>query len=305
MRRATRPLQASSQAELQEEADYLRVSLADLDRELASGDLDGADFEVLRARYSERAASVEDALERLGAEAAESTAAGHVSRRPGADLSKAEASEAPGAGSEHPARSSGGGPKAWLATRRHRMLFGWSAAASFALAATLVGLSLAGVAPFASSSPATLSVSSEIRIELAEAGVLASNKELVQAVAVYDRVLELDPEQPEALADGGWLVRLAGLSSKSSQVISGGDAEIAAAVKVAPGYALARAYDGVALFEDDHSATAAVGQFRAMLADGPTSTLVGSVRSVALEAYGAAGVALPAALEASGSAATG
>jgi hypothetical protein len=305
VRRATRLPQASSEAELLDEADYLRVSLADLDREHASGELDGADYEALWARYSERVASVEDALERLSAAPAQPTAARHVVRRPGADLSGAVEVGAPPAGVEQAAMSSRGGAKRWLATRRHRMVFGWSAAGCFAVAATLVGLSLAGVAPFASSPPATLSVSSEIRIELAEAGVLASNKELVQAVAVYDRVLELDPEQPEALADGGWLVRLAGLSSKSSQVISGGDAEIAAAVKVAPGYALARAYDGVALFEDDHSATAAVGQFGAMLADKPTSTLVESVRSVALEAYGAAGVAVPATLGASPSAATG
>ena len=175
------------------------------------------------------------------------------------------------------------------------MAVGYSAAACFAVAATLVGLSLGGVAPFASAPPTTLSVAEQIRIELAEASVLASNKNLVQAIAVYDRVLELDPEQPEALANSGWLARLAGLSSKNQQVIVGGDAEIASAVQVAPAYALARAYDGVALYEDDHSAAQAVGQFRAMLADKPSSTLVQSVATTAVKAFDADGVAVPAA----------
>jgi tetratricopeptide (TPR) repeat protein len=143
-----------------------------------------------------------------------------------------------------------------------------------------------------------LSLNDQIRIELGEAGVLASNKELVQAVAVYDRVLELDPEQPEALANGGWLARLAGLSSKSQRVVIGADAEIAAAVKVAPSYALARAYDGVALYQDAHAAPAAVRQFRAMLADKPSTTVVDSVRTTALAAYHSAAMPVPAALAA-------
>jgi hypothetical protein len=166
------------------------------------------------------------------------------------------------------------------------------------LAGTLVGLGLAGVAPFTRSPAPTLTVAAQIQTELAEASVLASNHEIVQAVVVYDKVLELDPSQPEALADGGWLVRLAGLSSKKASLVSGGDREITAAVKVAPGYALARAYDGVALYEDSHSPSGAVREFTAMLADHPSGTLVKSVRSTALAAYRAAGLAAPPALTA-------
>jgi tetratricopeptide (TPR) repeat protein len=269
MSRSTKPAPGTRE-ELLDEAEYVRKSLDDLDREHAAGELDGADYEALRARYEERSATIEVALVELDAAVPDETDATGTptrARRPGA--------------------------KGWLATRRHRMVFGWSAAGCFALAGVLVGLSLAGVAPFASAPPTTLTVAARIRIELAEAGVLASNKQFVQAVAVYDRVLELDPDQPEALANGGWLVRLAGISAKSARVIAGGDAEIAAAVDAAPAYPLARAYDGVALYEDAHKAQAAAAQFEALLADHPSATLLGSVRSTARAAYHAAKLPVP------------
>jgi len=271
----TRPARGTREG-LLDEAEHVRLSLEDLDREQAAGDLEEADYENLRARYEERAAIIKAVLEQPVAPGAGKLAAGV---------------QAAGARRQ--------GARRWLATRRHQMVIGWSAAGCFALAGTLVGLSLAGVAPFASAPPTTLSAAEEIRIELGEAGVLASTKQLVQAVAVYDRVLELDPAQPEALADGGWLVRLAGLSQKSARVVSGGDAEIAAAVKVAPGYALARAYDGVALYEDAHLAKAAAAEFAAILADHPSALLVGSVRSTALAAYRSAGLPVPAAFRSS------
>jgi hypothetical protein len=152
------------------------------------------------------------------------------------------------------------------------------------------------VAPFAQAPP--LPLATQIRIELGEAGALAANHQIAQAVAVYDKVLDLEPEQPEALADGGWLVRLAGLSSKSARLVTNGDAEIATAVRVAPAYALARAYDAVALLQDDHAATAAVSQFQAMLADHPSPTLLISVSTPASIAYHSAGEPLPPALAA-------
>jgi hypothetical protein len=162
------------------------------------------------------------------------------------------------------------------------------------VAGTLVALALAGVAPFTQSPP--LNAAAQIRIELGEAGALAQKHNVLQAVAVYDKVLELDPAQPEALADSGWLVRLAGLSSKSPELITGGDAEIASAVKAAPGYALARAYDAVALYQDQHSAAAGVRELQAMLADHPSPALLYSVRAPALAAYHADGMAVPTAL---------
>lgn len=264
----------SRREELSEEEGFLRRSLEDLDRERDAGDLDTADYEALRSRYVGRSQAIEAArkeLDELDARA------------------PAQATErSPAVQPRRP------GVRGWLSSGRHRLVMGWSAVACFALAGTLVGLALAGVTPFTQSPP--LSAVAQIRIELGEAGALAQDHNVVQAVAVYDKVLELDPEQPEALADSGWLVRLAGLSSKSSQLITGGDAEIASAVKVAPGYALARAYDAVALYQDQRSAAAAVRELRAMLADHPSPALLYSVRTPALAAFRTAGIAAPTAL---------
>jgi tetratricopeptide (TPR) repeat protein len=269
--RVSKPTGVSRQ-ELLDEAEYVQRSIEDLESERTAGELDGTDYEALHFRYAERARELDDALGQLNDDGS-------------AELSDATAVAAP---------ATRLGRRRWLATPRGRLVLGWSAVGSFVLAALLVGLSLGGVAPFSSAPSTTISVATQIRIELAEAGVLASNRQIVQAVAVYDRVLELDPNQPEALANGGWLTRLAGLSSKNARVISGGDEEIVAAVRTAPGYALARAYDGVALYEDDHRAGAAVNQFRQMLADKPSATLVRSVRGTARLAYRADGVSLPA-----------
>jgi len=261
--------------ELLEEEGFLRRSLEDLDRERAAGDLDTADYEALRASYEGRSQALEAVLEELDA-----AGATEVPTTPRPET----------AGDTKRSR----GARSWLSSRRHRLLVGWSAAVCFALAGTLVGLALAGVEPFAQSPP--LSLATQIRIELGEAGTLAANHEIVQAVAVYDKVLELDPEQPEALANGGWLLRLAGLSSTSARLVTAGDAEIATAVKVAPAYALARAYDAVAIYQDEHSAAEAVSEFQAMLADQPSATLVTSVRAPASAAYTAAGMVPPPAL---------
>jgi len=260
-------------AVLVDEEEYLRKSLEDLDRERAVGDLDPADYEQLRQRYLARAEEIAAALAGLG----------------NAPADAAVETEAADRTSSSPVRR-------WLSDRRHRLVLGWSAAVCFALAGTLVGLGAAGVPPFGRAPNPTLDLAAQIQTELAEASVLAANHNVVQAIGVYGKVLQLDPTQPEALADGGWLIRLAGLSSKDTSLVGDGDREIAAAVRISPGYALARAYDGVALFQDAHSASASVTQFAAMLADHASATLVTSVRGTAVKAYAAAGVAVPPAL---------
>jgi tetratricopeptide (TPR) repeat protein len=287
-RQLGRPQQAArarqaDRERLADESQHLRASLADLDRELEAGNLDSPDYAALRSRYLDRSEAIDNEV-RLLEEAAGRLGEAASATGPGFGVVGAPASQ---------------GAKAFLAARHNRLVLGWSAAGCFVAAALLVGLALAGVVPFArSSSPQSLSRANQVRIELAEAGVLAANKQLLQAVAVYDKVLRLDPTQPQALADGGWLVRLAGLADKSRRVVTAGDAEIAAAVKVAPGYALARAYDGVALLEDRHRAAAAVLEFRAMLVDEPSASLVSSVRPEAIRAFDEAGAVLPAALSA-------
>ena len=52
-----------TRAELEDERSFLLDSLEDLERERAAGDLSDADYEVLRDRYTRRAAEVLRALD--------------------------------------------------------------------------------------------------------------------------------------------------------------------------------------------------------------------------------------------------
>lgn len=250
-------------SELTDEAAFLRMSLADLDRELGAGELEPSDYEELRARYEERAGAVTEALRQL------------------------EASPGPALGSHRPRR------RLRLAARRHRLVLGWTAAACFAGAGVLLGLGIAGVAPFARSST-TLSAENRIDIELAEAGVLAAHSHISLAIGTYEKVLAIDPAQPEALADDGWLVRLAGKSDSRPSLVAQGDREIAAAAALDPRYALAHGYEGVTLLQDSHNPGAAVAAFRVMLDDHPSAGMLASVRNEAVMAYAAAHQPLPA-----------
>lgn len=244
-----------------EELSYLRRSIEDLERERDAGDLDEGDYLRLRASYERR-------LEALGD-------TGEFEERDGT----------PGHGS---ARR----PGRVLSGRRGRLVTGWTAFGCFLAAAVLLVLDAFGAGPFA---PAVqLSVAARVQIMLAEASVLGSKGDVTEALATYDRVLALRPTEPEALADGGWLARLAGLGRHEPQLVRNGDAEIEAAVVSDPHFALARAYDGVLLLRDRDEPRAAAAEFDAMAADHPSATLVRSVRSDALIAFVRAGMAAPA-----------
>lgn len=243
-----------------EERSYLQRSLEDLERERTAGDMSEVDYRRLRARYETRLRALGE-----GGVGEESTPSPPPPRRR---------------------------RRRALSGRRSRLITGWTALVCFAAAATLLALDAAGAGPF--EPPAQLSVSARVQIMLAEASVLGSKGDITQALATYDRVLALRPTQPEALADGGWLARLAGLARHEQQLVRNGDAEIEAAVASDPHFALARAYDGVLLLKDRNEPRAAAAQFDALAADRPSPTLVRSVRRDALAAYTRAGLPAPA-----------
>jgi hypothetical protein len=279
--------------ELLEERAYVERSLADLDRERAAGDLDEGQYATLRARYAARAAEIEVELASAG-----SVGSGGLGGSAGSGGSGGSGgSAAPAAAGESASSGmSGAAPakRSRLASRRARLITGWGALACLVVGALLLGLAIGKVGPFAPGpSLPTLTTQQRIQIELAEAAVLEGKGEVTQPLAVYDRVLTLDPKQPVALANGGWLARLAGISQHSPVLVRNGDAEIDAAVRVAPGYPEARAYEAVVLLDDRKEPKAAAAQFRQMLDDHPSATLVWSSRPYAVRAFAAAHEPLP------------
>ena len=115
------------------------------------------------------------------------------------------------------------------------------------VAATLLAASFAGVRlPGESATGSvTLSGAQQEQETLDRAAILGSEGQAAEAVQLYDEVSKTDPDQPDALTYGGWLIRLAGLSAKNRLVLAAGDASVATAVKVAPGYPDAHALLGV------------------------------------------------------------
>ena len=102
-------------------------------------------------------------------------------------------------------------------------MIGIAAAACFVVAATLLAASLAGVRLPGESATGSVSLSSAQQEQetLDRAAILGSEGQAAQAVQLYNEVLQVDPNQPDALTYDGWLVRLAGLSSKNQVVLAG------------------------------------------------------------------------------------
>jgi hypothetical protein len=76
-------------------------------------------------------------------------------------------------------------------------------------------------------------------------------------------------------------------------VLARGDASVARAAKIAPGYPDGHALLGVILYEDFGRPGAASVQFRAALSAGASKNLLMSVAAIAAEAFAAAEEPLP------------
>jgi tetratricopeptide (TPR) repeat protein len=298
---ASSPRRSSPEA-LSEEREFLRRSMDDLDDERARGDVDEGDFVLLRDRYHQRLSEVETAIsdhadDAAGAGAAASTDAGSDAHADAAGAVSDARAAAADAGGPLRLRSRSQAPwlRRRLRNRRVRRVLMIAAALCFVVAAGLLAASLAGVRLPGESATGSVTLSSAQQEQetLDQAAILGSEGQIARAVQLYNEVLRVDPNQPNALTYEGWLVRLAGLSSKDRAVLARGDASVARAVKVAPGYPDAHALMGVILYEDLAEPSAAVAQFRHALAVGASKNLVASVAPVAAKAFAAAKVPLP------------
>lgn len=269
----------AERAALLGERDLLLASLDDLEREHLAGDVDDADYASLRADYVARAAEALRALEVL------------------------EAAEV----AEEATRATGGGdrPGRWrqfrrfLGRSRTRFVLGLVAALCALGLVTIAAAHLAGVrlpGQFASGS-LSVPTAAKVRRQLAQAAVLGSTGHQAEAVALYGTILAEVPNQPEALTYRGWLLRLAGVADHQRSAVRAGDAELAAAVQVAPHYAAARALDGMALLVDDGQVHLAMRQFDAFLADHPSHQLLQLLGADMAAAYTAAHQPVPAPLQ--------
>jgi tetratricopeptide (TPR) repeat protein len=124
--------------------------------------------------------------------------------------------------------------------------------------------------------------------DLARARALVRQGEVLEAIKLYDRILAEDPAQPEALANRGWLLRLAGVQASDAALIDRGEAFVDRAIAADPAFAQARFFKAMMLMEDRDRPADAVPEFEAFLRLAPDDPLRAVVESALAQARNAA-----------------
>ncbi|MDQ6615695.1 MAG: hypothetical protein M3083_13380, partial [Actinomycetota bacterium] len=129
---------------------------------------------------------------------------------------------------------------------------------------------------------------------LLQASTLVNQGKVADALKLYDAVLKDDPNQPVALADGGWLEAQAGLAANRPELVDTGLVKIERAEKVDPGFADPHFFRGFLLLRAKHDAPGAVTELRVYLGTvDPASPQVSRVQTLLQEAIKAAGASVP------------
>ncbi len=254
------------------ERDELLNAVSDLDREYAAGDLSEEDFSRLRNRYVARTVALTGQLQRDA-----DAASGDTRTRGGF------------AGLRHQLGRSR------MRRRISALLLLW-----FIAGVTLFALHIAGVRLPGQSATGSISLSQSLLVEqeLAQASSLAGSGQISVAISLYGHILSQVPLQHEALTYQGWLIRLSGIDAHQPTIVQRGDAEIAHAVAIAPGYPDARGLGGIARYEDERNGALALRDFAALLSDHPSTALLQALAPQVSTIYRALGHSVPTAIAA-------
>ena len=239
-------------ASLDDERATLLRSLADLEAEYSAGDLDDADYRALKDDYVARTASVI----RRRTEAYDG-----IAERVGIAKSRVPSWRTPAAIVATIAAALGAG----LAVAR----FAGERVGTQGLTGTV--------------NAAGANRSAEVSKLLKDAQDKLAGDPLA-SLKSYDAVLAIDPQNPEAIAYGGWLLRIVAQSAEGptrDELLVRAKARLDDAIAVAPNYPDARAFRGVLLLRDLDDPTAANKDFEALDALDPppfVKQLVASAR---------------------------
>jgi cytochrome c-type biogenesis protein CcmH/NrfF len=269
--------------ELDDERSFLLDSLEDLERERYAGDLSDVDYALLRDRYTHRAAEVLRAL----------------SREPSAEQPSAEQPSAEQPSADQPSsveQSSGAvAPEDAASPRRRRRVvlvvgsMALVAAVAVALVASQIGTRLPGQTVTGSVS---LSRSAQLHRTLAQAETLETAGNAAGALRLYHQVLVQDSNQPEALAESGWLEFQAGVQARDAGVLASAQQLELQAQRAEPGAYAPHLYLGSMLLAEG-DASGAVTQYRQFLSDGPPQSVAHAAQPYITEAFHKAGLPVP------------
>ncbi|MDQ1427195.1 MAG: hypothetical protein QOK39_671 [Acidimicrobiaceae bacterium] len=271
---------------LQEERAFLLRSLADLDAEYEAGDIDDDDYRSLTDGYTARTAAVLRALESLGQPRTGAGARVAGRRAPARTRS---ASGGTSSGRRASGATAADLPAAVSRRRRRRTITLVAAVVAFgAVSAWLVAQSSGTRQP-----GQTISGNSQLTTGSTVPGGI--DQRLADALKLYDAVLTDDPNQPVALADGGWLEAQAGLAGNRPDLVDTGLVKIEKAEAIDTSFADAHFFRGFLLLRAKNDAPGAVTEFRLYLSTvDPTAPQVASVQALLNEAIKAAGSKVPA-----------
>jgi hypothetical protein len=243
-----------SDAQLTSEREHLLASIKDLDSEHAAGELSDEDYAALRGEYVARAAAALRA-----------------------------APEQEGGARPSPAGTGSGftSLRRYLGRRTVRRWLGAGMAVCFVGLATVLALTLAGVRLPGEgvSGGVTLNQAQQIREELEQAQILGSSGQVSEALVLYQKVLAVEPEQPEALTYRGYLLCLDAEASKSPDLVVVGRDSIEQAIRADPGYGDAHFFDALVLLQDYQQKGAALAEFSTALSDHVSADLVQAERA--------------------------
>jgi hypothetical protein len=285
---------------LQEERAFLLRSLADLDAEYEAGDIDDDDYRSLTDDYTARTAAVLRALESLGQPGASAGAGTGVAGRRAPEWAR---SATGGTSRGGPARGATAAdlPAALSRRRRRRTVTAVAAVVAFgAVSAWLLAQSSGSRQPgqtISGNSQLTTgsTVPGGIDQRLADAANLVNRGQVADALKLYDAVLSDDPNQPVALADGGWLEAQAGLAGNRPDLVDTGLVKIEKAESIDTSFADAHFFRGFLLLRAKSDAPGAVTELRLYLSTvNPAAPQVASVQALLNEAIKAAGTKVPA-----------
>jgi tetratricopeptide (TPR) repeat protein len=244
---------------LVQQRSLLSASLDDAEREHLAGELDEEAFSLIAERDRTRLEAVDAELAQLGDEPATE----------------------PTSATQAPPTS----PPGWL--RRNRLVVGL-AVVVVALAAVVAVLASDRSTPTSSSAQAA-----QIATMLDTADAQVAQGKIAEAIATYDGVLAIEPNQAHALAEAGWLTFEAGNAADSTSLLERGESQVRSAIVADPTLAAARLYLGVILLTAHKDPSAALSEFKAFLALKPSTALVDSAQPYIDKAASEAGVSPP------------
>lgn len=223
---------------LEDERDFLLRSLRDLEDEHAAGDLADADYAALKDEYTAKAAAVLRRLDGAAPLPVEGRAPKPRNRKRGKIVAGVLALAAVSGGAGYAVAQSSG--------------------------ERLAGEQVTGELPEGSVDRIT------------KAQLLVRDRKILEAIKVYDDLLEDDPENPVALAERGWLLVQVGEPSLIDKGLAGIDRAIAAE----PTYADAHFFRGMTLWRAKGDPVQAVAAFQRGIDAKPAPALLSTLQEV-------------------------